>query len=154
MLALSAAGLLGIAANEGYREHTYIDPAGVPTIGYGSTRIDGKPPAPEARLSPARALVQLGADAASTEARMRACIGDVPLYPAEWDAYVSLAYNIGLGAFCGSTLVRRLQRSPPDYTGACAQILRWNRAAGRVLPGLVARRQSEYQRCLGGPDSP
>lgn len=149
LLCLSAAGLLGIALHEGYRERTYTDAVGVPTIGYGSTRIDGAAPAADARLDPVRALVQLASDVDSIEQALRACVGPVPLYPYEWNAYVSLAYNIGPAAFCRSTLVRRLRADPPDYAGACNEITRWNRAGGRVLTGLVKRRAAEHQQCLG-----
>ena len=77
------------------------------------------------------------------------CIGDVPLAQHEFDAFASLAYNIGAPAFCGSTLVKRLQATPPDYPGACAQILRWTYAGGKVEPGLLARRKTEYRQCMG-----
>ena len=52
-------------------------------------------------------------------------------------------------AFCASTLVKRLQATPPDYSGACAQILRWTYAGGKVEPGLLARRKTEYRQCMG-----
>ena len=48
-----------------------------------------------------------------------------------------------------STLVRLLKQAPHDYLGACKQILRWNMAGGRVLPGLVKRREAEYRMCMG-----
>jgi len=65
------------------------------------------------------------------------------------DAYVSLAYNIGYAGFCKSTIVKRLKQRPPDYTGACEAILLWNKAGGKVMPGLVKRREAEYQQCRG-----
>jgi lysozyme len=77
---------------------------------------------------------------------MRRCI-TVPLHQYEWDAYVSLTYNIGSGAFCRSTLVRKLNAQ--DYTGACKEILRWNKAGGRVLNGLTKRRPADYNTCMG-----
>lgn len=153
-LALSAAGLIGIALHEDYRGAAYLPTAqDRPTIGYGATtRADGTPVRPGDRTTPTRALVKLGADVSATERALQAqdCIGAVPLTQGEWDAYVSLAYNIGAGAFCGSTAARLLRRVPPDYAGACAQILRWVYQAGRKLPGLVARRQAEYAQCMGG----
>jgi len=69
------------------------------------------------------------------------------LFQYEWDAYVSWAYNVGAAAACKSTLVKKLNRS--DYVGACNELLRWNRAGGRVLPGLVKRRKAERNMCLG-----
>ncbi len=101
------------------------------------------------RTTPDRALVQLLADAQRHERELKACIGDVELHQHEWDAYVSWAFNIGTGAACRSTLVRKLKASPPDYAGACSELLRWNKQAGRVLPGLIKRRQAEYQLCMG-----
>lgn len=143
-LSLSAAALVGIALHEGYRDTAYDDGVGVQTIGFGTT--EGVRPGD--RITPERALVRLLADADRTQSDLRACIGPVPMYQHEWDAIVSWAYNIGTGAACKSTLVRRLRAQ--DYPGACAELLRWTRAGGRVLPGLVKRRQAEYQLCMGG----
>lgn len=143
-LSLSAAALVGIALHEGYRDTAYDDGVGVQTIGFGTT--EGVRPGD--RITPERALVRLLADADRTQSDLRACIGPVPMYQHEWDAIVSWAYNIGTGAACKSTLVRRLRAQ--DYPGACAELLRWTRAGGRVLPGLVRRRQAEYQLCMGG----
>lgn len=143
-LVLSGAALVGIANYEGYRGTAYKDPVGVSTIGFGTT----KGVKPGDTITPQRALVRLLADADSFQREMRVCIGDVPLYQAEWDAYVSLAYNIGHGAFCRSTIVRKLKQRPPDYAGACTEILRWRMAGGQVLPGLAKRRQGEYELCI------
>jgi lysozyme len=102
------------------------------------------------RTTPDRALVRLLADAQQHERELRACIGDVALHQHEWDAYVSWVFNVGTGAACSSTLVRKLRADPPDYAGACRELLRWNRQAGRVLPGLTKRRQAEFEQCTGG----
>lgn len=144
-LALSAVGLIGIANHERFVGRTYIDAVGVPTIGYGTTH--GVKPGQT--ITPERALIRLGQDVGTFETAMRKCLGDVPLYQYEWDAYVSLAYNIGYAGFCKSTIVRRLKQLPPDYTGACESIKMWNKGGGKVLPGLVKRREAEYQRCMG-----
>lgn len=150
-LTLSALGLAGIAVHEGYRPRAYDDGVGVQTVGFGTTtRADGSPVKPGDTTTPERAVVRLAVDADAIQQRMRACIGEVPLYPHEWDAYVSLAYNIGPGAFCGSTLVKKLKTMPPDYAGACDQLLRWTKAGGRELPGLVRRRQAEHRLCRDG----
>jgi len=139
-LTLSAAALIGIAAFEGYRGDSYDDGVGVQTIGFGSTA--GVKPGD--RIDPVRALIRLGQDAERHAQEISACI-QVPLYQHEFDAYVSLAYNIGTGAFCRSTLVKKLNAG--DYEGACSEILKWNRAGGKVLSGLVKRRESEYRMC-------
>lgn len=141
-LAVSAVALVGIALHEGYRGEAYKDVVGVPTIGYGET----KGVKMGDKTTPDRALVQLLSSANKHADAIRQCI-HVPLYQHEFDAYVSLAYNIGTGAFCGSTLVKKLNAG--DYKGACAEIKRWNRAGGKVVKGLVKRREAEYQMCIG-----
>ena len=151
-LTVSALAISGIALHEGYRERAYDDGVGRLTIGFGSTtQADGRAVAPADRTTPERALRRLAEHATDTERALRACLpGDLALAAHEWDAYVSLAYNIGPSAFCGSTLARKLRQSPPDYAGACREILRWTRAGGRELAGLKRRRQAEYEQCRGG----
>ncbi|EEO29310.1 phage lysozyme [Oxalobacter formigenes OXCC13] len=141
-LGISASLLVSIALNEGYRGEAYKDAVGVPTVGYGET----KGVTMKSRTTPDRALVQLLTSANRHADDIRQCI-KVPLYQHEFDAYVSLAYNIGAKNFCGSTLVRRLNAG--DYTGSCREIKRWNKAGGKVLPGLVNRREKEYRMCMG-----
>jgi lysozyme len=142
-LVLSAAMLVGIALNEGYREDAYIPvPGDVATIGYGRTQnvhLGDK-------TTPQRALVDLLADANTHSEGIKRCIA-VPLAQNEFDAYSSLAYNIGIGAFCRSTLVKRLNMG--DYNGACTAILMWDKFKGKPLRGLTIRRQKEYATCRG-----
>lgn len=145
-LALSATALIGIANHEAFRSRAYNDGVGVQTIGFGTT--SGVKPGDTITVE--RALIRLGQDVGRFESDMKNCMGDVALYQHEWDAYVSLAYNIGTGGFCKSTIVKRLKQKPPDYAGACKAILLWNKAGGRVLPGLVKRRQDEFKKCMGG----
>lgn len=142
-LSLSAAALVGLALHEGYRENAYIPvPGDVPTIGFGTTKnveLGDK-------TTPERALVGLLKDANKFELSVQSCV-KVPLHQYEYDAYVSLTYNIGPRAFCGSTLVKRLNQS--DYSGACLEILKWDKFKGKPLPGLTKRRQEEYLKCTG-----
>ena len=142
-LCVSAACLAGIAGYEGYRGQAYLPTKNdVPTIGFGETkgvRMGDK-------TTPERALVQLLKSTQAHAEAIRSCI-HVPLYQHEWDAYVSLAYNIGTTNFCKSTLVRKLNAE--DYAGACREILRWDKQAGKTLPGLVKRRQGEFAMCRG-----
>lgn len=144
-LAISGSALIGTALHEGYVGTAYDDGVGVQTIGFGTTQGVKKGD----RITVERALIRLGQNIGEKEQAMRGCLGDVALYQHEWDAYVSMTYNIGTGAFCKSTLVRKLKQNPPDYKAACGEILRWNRAGGRVLTGLTKRRQIEYQQCIG-----
>ncbi len=142
-LTLSASALVGIAVHEGYRGEAYIPVRGdVPTIGFGTT--DGVKPGD--RIEPVQALVRKLADVQRFEGALKQCVR-VPLHQYEYDAFLSLAYNIGPGAFCGSTLVRRLNAGV--YTGACNEILRWDRFRGEPLRGLTLRRQAENRQCLG-----
>jgi lysozyme len=156
ILSLSAAALVSIAAHEGYRGEAYIPVKGDrPTLGFG----DAQGVKPGQKTDPVRALIRLGDQAATFQQQMRTCIGDVPLHQHEWDAYVSLTFNIGIGkegvadGFCyakrggNSTIVRRLKAG--DYKGACDGILAWNNFRGRELPGLTKRRKDEQAKCLG-----
>ena len=144
-LALSASALVGIAVHEGYREAAYRPvPGDVPTIGFGTTAGVQMGD----RIDPVQALVRKLDDVRKFEGALKSCVR-VPLHQHEYDAFLSLAYNIGSGAFCGSTLVRLLNQG--DYRGACDQILRWDRFQGQPLRGLTLRRQAEHRQCLGTP---
>lgn len=142
-LALSASGFVGIISFEGYTENAVIPVRGdVPTAGFGTTEgVTMK-----TKLPPVQAVQRARMDAVKYEAVIKRCV-TVPLAQNEYDAYVSLAYNIGPTAFCGSTLVRKLNDS--DYAGACAEILRWDRFHGKPLRGLTLRREHEYDLCTG-----
>lgn len=143
-LTLSASALIGIAVHEGYRDRAYIPVQGdVPTIGFGDTH--GVKPGD--KTDPIRALIKLGQHTENFQRQLRACIGDVPMHQHEWDAIVSWAYNVGPQAACKSTLVRKLKAG--DYSGACAELLRWDKFQGKPLPGLTKRRQDEHRQCMG-----
>jgi lysozyme len=143
VLALSASALVGIAVHEGYKPDAYIPvPGDVPTIGFGTT--EGVEMGD--RTTPERALVRLLQDANKFERAVKRC-APVPLHQYEFDAYVSLTYNIGEGAFCRSTLAKKLNAQ--DYEGACKEILKWDKFKGKPLPGLTKRRQEEYKKCSG-----
>lgn len=158
-LALSAAGFVGMALDEGYSTRAIPDPVkgvAVPTLGFGTT-------GPDVRMgdttTPPAALARMLRDVKRFEGAIKACI-TVPLHQREYDAFVNLAYNIGPQAFCASTLVRRL--NDEDYTGACNAILMWKRVGStdcsapgnRTCPGLWARRQRLHAQCLGEPVTP
>lgn len=149
---LSASALISIATHEGYRETAYIPivtEAGsdVPTIGFGSTtNLDGSPVRLGQRTTSVEALKRLGKDVEKFETAVKTC-APVPMYQYEFDAYVSLTYNIGPNAFCKSTLAKKLVQY--DYDGACKEILRWDRFQGKALKGLTIRRQEEYKTCIG-----
>ena len=147
-LVLSAGGLIGIASHEGYREAAYIPvPGDVATIGFGSTtNKDGSRVAAGQRTNPVASLKRLGEHVEVFEEAVKRC-APVAMHQYEFDAYVSLTYNIGSGAFCKSTLVTKLIAY--DYEGACKEILKWDKFKGNPLPGLTKRRMEEYDTCIG-----
>lgn len=142
-LAASASALVGIAVFEGFRDRAYDDGVGVQTVGFGTT--SGVKPGD--RITVERALVRLADDVGATERGLQACMADVQLAQYEWDAIVSWTYNVGVGAACRSTLVRKAKAG--DYAGMCAELSKWTLAGGRELPGLVKRRAAERARCEG-----
>ena len=142
-ISLSATALVAILLHEGYRENAYTPVAGdVPTIGFGTTsgvKLGD-------RTNPEKALNVALRDVQGFEGAIKSCV-TVPLTQYEYDAFVSLSYNIGSNAFCKSTLVKKLNAG--DYAGACNQILRWDQFKGKPLAGLTKRRQEEHKKCLG-----
>ena len=142
-LYLSAAVLVGIALEEGFTSKAVIPvPGDVPTIGFGTTEGVKRGDT----ITPERALMRLLQDADKFSEGVKRC-ASVPLFQYEFDAYVSLSYNIGTGAFCNSTLVKKLKTY--DYEGACKEILKWDKFQGQSLKGLTHRRQREYKLCMG-----
>jgi lysozyme len=142
-LSLSASALVGIALHEGYRGEAYTPvPGDVPTIGFGTTggvKMGDK-------TTPEKALVRALQDVQKFEGALKQCV-TVPLHQHEYDAYVSFSYNVGSGAFCRSTLVKKLNAG--DYSGACNELRKWVFFQGKPLPGLVKRRNEEADKCLG-----
>lgn len=142
-LGASAVLLVSLAVHEGYRQQAYIPVEGdVPTIGFGTT---GGVEAGDT-TDPVTALQRMLVDVERFEGAMKRCVS-VPLHQHEYDAFLSLSYNIGASAFCSSTLVRKLNAG--DHTGACDEILRWDKFRGQPLRGLTLRRQKEHRQCLG-----
>jgi len=142
-LTLSASALVGILLHEGYSDKAYTPVKGdVPTIGFGTT---GGVKAGDT-IKPPQAVARALVDVQRFEGALKQCV-KVPLHQYEYDAYISLSYNIGSKAFCGSTLVKKLNAG--DYAGACQQVLMWDKFNGKPLAGLTKRRQAEYQQCKG-----
>jgi lysozyme len=129
---------------EGFRAKPYICPAGVPTIGYGSTRY---------RNGVAVALADPPITKATAEDILRATLiqyedavtryVQVPLSQRRFDALVDFAYNCGTQALRTSTLLRKLNEG--DFVGAAAEFPKWVNGGGRRLPGLVKRRELERE---------
>lgn len=140
-LTLSAAGIVGLALHEGYREEAYVPiPGDRPTIGFGSTH--GVKPGD--RTTPVQALIRMQAELATEyEPALKACV-EVPLYQEEYDIYVNMLYNIGATKFCGSTMVKRLNAY--DYAGACKAILMWRNV---TTSGVTKDCSVPENKCMG-----
>ena len=135
-----------IKAHEGLRLKAYPDPAsgGKPwTIGYGHTR-DVRP---GDICTEAQAEAWLDQDMAEAYAFIDNAV-TVPLSEKQRDALCSFVFNVGVGAFQKSTLLRLLNAG--DYLGAAAQLPRWTKAAGKSMPALVRRRGEERAWFLAG----
>lgn len=130
-------GIALVKEFEDCRLEAYLPtPEDVPTIGWGSTR----------GVSMGDVWTQAQADAELLDDLEDAetCVNrqvKVPLQQEEFDALVSLVFNIGCGNFSGSTLLRKLNDS--DYDGAGQEFKRWCKQKGKVLNGLVRRRFAE-----------
>lgn len=133
---------------EGLSLKAYQDVAGLWTIGYGHLIRPGERFHP---YGPVMHITQAEADAllVSDSAAARKAVADavkVPLSAGERAALESLAFNIGGTSFAGSTLVRKLNAG--DRAGAAAEFLRWVHAGGKVVQGLVNRREDERREFL------
>lgn len=143
--AIMAAAIALVGGWEGLRTVAYRDIVGVPTVCFGETRGVQMGD----RYTVEECQVMLGNGLVEFETGMRRCLTSPDTIPAKsYVAFLSLSYNIGTGAFCRSTVARRANAG--DIEGACEAILMWNRAGGRVVQGLVNRRQDERRICLEG----
>ncbi|MES2384549.1 MAG: lysozyme [Pseudomonadota bacterium] len=143
---ISDAGLAMIKGFEGFRAHAYQDIVGVWTIGYGETIMpDGRPVRAGDVLPEHVALERLRARCDEHFGLPVRAAGRGVLSQHQYDACVSLAYNIGTAGFATSTVAKRLRTG--DTLGAGAAFLLWNKAGGRVVQVLVRRRAAE-RRCF------
>ena len=130
-----------ITSFEGTRFNAYDDGVGVWTIGIGTTVYpNGTKIKKGDKCTQEQALEYLQHDLKSFEKTVNDSV-KVPLSQNQFDALVSLSYNIGSGAFKNSTLLKKLNAK--DFAGAADQFLRWNKGGGKVLKGLVRRREAE-----------
>lgn len=148
IVGMATAVALGVATPlvadfEGLRLGAYLDPVGIPTACYGTTRG-----------------VKLGQQFTKEQCdillsqELSAAIATVDRYAVpkltqyQYAAFGSFVYNVGEGNFKNSTLLRLLNAG--DIIGACNQLPRWVYAKGIKLPGLVRRREAERRLCLYG----
>lgn len=127
---------------EGRELMGYVDPVGIPTICYGhtATAVVGDTKSPEE----CERLLQQDLGIA-----LNAVDHALPNLPAQTRAALgSFTYNVGVGAFNSSTLLRKAKAG--DLIGACNELSRWVYAGGRKLNGLIRRRDAERELCLAG----
>jgi len=132
----SSNGLALIKQFEGLRTQAYICPAGVLTIGYGSTGAHVKR---GMVITEAQATALLAQDVVRFEKGVNGL--GVALTQNQFDALVSFAFNVGEKALRDSTLAKKLKAG--DIKGAAAQFGAWVKGGGKTLPGLVRRRAAE-----------
>ncbi len=144
---LSKLGAKLIKSFEGFREDAYLDSADVPTIGYGTTRYsETKPVKMGDKITRKEANKYFLKDIRWAQRAVNKHVSrDLKQY--EFDALVSLVYNIGEQAFLDSTLLRRLNGDYP--VSAANEFIRWVEAGGQILRGLIKRRVFERDMFLG-----
>lgn len=147
----SAAGRAAIKQREGVVLSAYKDSVGILTIGVGHTSAAGPPTVYKGmKITAAQADEILSRDLAIFEKGVSQAV-KVPLSQNEFDALVSFAFNVGVGAFQKSTLLKELNKG--NRYGAANELLRWNKAGGKVLKGLTNRRKAERDQFLNSKTS-
>lgn len=143
--AIGASAIALIGVWEGVRTTAYKDIVGVPTVCFGETRgvkMGDKYTLEECKVMLGNAIVEF-------EEGVRKGLKNPESIPDKtYVSYLSLAYNIGTGAFKNSTVARLANEG--KFRESCDAILRWNKAGGKVVQGLVNRRAEERKICLEG----
>lgn len=134
---ISQKGIDLVKSFEGLELKAYKDSVGVLTIGWGST---GSHVTAGMTITREQAEQLLKKDLERFEKGVSDLV-KAPLNQNQFDALVSFSFNLGLGSLKSSTLLKKLNAK--DYQGAANEILRWNRAGGKVLKGLTRRRIAE-----------
>lgn len=138
---LSDNGMKLLEQFEGLRLEAYLDSASIATIGWGSIKYpNGNKVKLGDKITKSQAKEYKLHDLKEFESTVNTSV-KVPLTQNQYDALVSLSYNIGSGAFKNSTLLKKLNSG--DYKGAAEQFLVWNKAGGKKVQGLVNRREAE-----------
>ena len=140
-LALSVTTFISLAAWESFSAKPYKDIGGVWTDGFGNTVNV----VPTKSVSVPQALKQLGDNVSVSEKAVKSCITR-PMTQGQYDAFVKFTFNVGGGAFCKSTLVKKFNAG--DSVGACNELSRWVYVKGQRVQGLANRREAERQLCL------
>jgi lysozyme len=140
---ISSKGVALIKEFESFRKTPYLCAAGVPTIGWGTTRYPDKKAVKlsDPKITEAVGDMYLHHDLTTFEKAVTKAL-TIPIQQCQFDACISLCYNIGQGNFTSSTLVKMLNAgTAPDLIAP--QFLRWDKAKGKSLAGLTRRRKAE-----------
>lgn len=140
---ISNKGLALIKKYEGFYSKPYLDPIGIPTIGYGATYYPNKVKVtmkdkPLSEKEASDLLVQM----LKVYENQVALLVTKPINQNQFDALVSFTYNLGATNLGKSTLLKKVNKNPNDPT-IRDEFIKWNRAGGRVLRGLTIRRKDE-----------
>jgi lysozyme len=136
-------GFTLIRESEGFRARAYRDAVGIWTIGYGHTSAAGAPDVKAGdEVSREDAETILTRDVEMFAGGVARLVTQA-LSDAQFSALVSFAYNVGLGNFKGSGVLRAVNEG--DFASVPRRLAAWNKAQGRVLPGLVKRRAAEAE---------
>lgn len=141
---LAAAGVLALTpVFEGTELRTYKDIGGVLSYCTGATENAqwGKV------YTQAECKAQLDRDLARHAEGMMACV-KVPMTDGQRIAFTDTAYNVGVAAFCGSSMARKTNAG--DAIGGCNALLMWNKVGGKEVRGLTRRREAAREICLKG----
>jgi lysozyme len=139
---MSDAGIEAILMKfEGCRLKAYRCPAGILTIGYGHTSAAGDPEVtPDAIITKAQAVEILHRDLRKFEAGVEKLV-KVQLTQNQFDVLCDFAYNAGLGALAKSGILKAVNAK--RFDAVPGELMKWTKGGGKVLPGLVKRRQAE-----------
>lgn len=128
---------------EGFRAKPYKCPAGVPTIGYGSTFYsNGKKVTLKDKLITEQDATNLLTTVVTNFSSGVSKLLKIQVTQNQFDALVDFAYNVGIGNLKSSTLLKKVNAK--NFSGAALEFIKWNKAYdGKVLPGLTKRRTAE-----------
>ena len=128
---------------EGFRSEAYQDSVGIWTVGYGSTMWpDGKKVQPGQRMTIQEAEAVMTWELTRKGKEILSGLPTTIINQNQYDALISFAYNLGVGALLKSTLFKKLKVNPNDPS-IRAEFMRWVNAGGKKLTGLVRRREAE-----------
>ena len=132
-----------IASWEGKRNHAYTDLVGVWTVCYGHT---GDYAYKGAHYSDSQCKEILEQDVGVHWAGLSKCLTRTDIPVSVQASFLELGFNVGVGAACKSTMAKRINEG--NWEEACKELGRWTRAGGRVVNGLVNRRNASHEMCV------